>query len=504
MTTAATQAAGRRLRVAAALVFALSVVAATLGIGVRATFAGHVAVDEPQYALTALSLYEDGDLDISDELAERRWQVFFDAELPVQTAVLADGRQVSPHDPLLPVLLAVPMGLGGWAAAKFTLALFAGALAALTLWVAVRRFGLRVWPAAIGVGLAAASAPLAVYGQQLYPELPAALVVTAAVAALTGPPDRRSLALLGVLVTALPWLSVKYAPVALALALVAAVRWWRAGQRRPAGAFAVALAVLGAAYLGLHRLIWGGWTAYASADHFQRSGEFGVVGFDPDYVGRGLRLVGLLVDRGYGLVAWQPAWLLAVPAAAALVALRPRGGATLAAPLAAGWLVATFVALTMHGFWWPGRQLVVVLPLALLLILWWLEQVGGRVRAMAVGLGAAGVLTYGGLLLDGWAREITWVSEFQRVDAPLYQLVRPLLPDYRGDFWLPHLAWIAVFAGLAVLGWRSVRGATPRTGQQALAPLSAPLVRSRTSVTPAVDPPPPVTVPAPPSRGSSP
>ena len=75
----------------------------------------------------------------------------------------------------------------------------------------------------------------------------------------------------------------------------------------------------GAGYLVAHRLIWGGWTVYASGDHFQRSGEFGVVGFDPDYVGRGLRLVGLLVDRGFGLVPWQPAWLLVVPAVAALI-----------------------------------------------------------------------------------------------------------------------------------------------------------------------------------------
>ncbi|HEV2087073.1 MAG TPA: hypothetical protein VGR21_02055, partial [Cryptosporangiaceae bacterium] len=342
MTTppAQTPPVSRDLRIAAAAVFVVAVVAAVLGIGVRATFAGHVAVDEPQYALTALSLYEDRDLDISDELADRRWQVYFDGELPVQTAVLADGRQVSPHDPLLPLLLAVPMGLGGWVAAKLTLAVLAGVLAVLTLWVAVRRWGLRVWPAATGLGLAAASAPLAVYGQQLYPELPAALVVITAVAASTGAPDRRHLILLGAMVTALPWLSVKYAPVAVVLGALGIWRWWRAGRRRSAGAFAGALGLLAAAYLGLHRLIWGGWTAYATADHFQRSGEFGVVGFDPDYVGRGLRLVGLLVDRGYGIAAWQPAWLLVIPAGAALLALRPRGGATLAAPLVAGWLVA--------------------------------------------------------------------------------------------------------------------------------------------------------------------
>ena len=65
--------------------------AAGLGAGVRSTYGGPAAVDEPQYLLSALSLYEDHDLDIADELAERRYLAFHDADLPVQTAVRPDG-----------------------------------------------------------------------------------------------------------------------------------------------------------------------------------------------------------------------------------------------------------------------------------------------------------------------------------------------------------------------------------------------------------------------------
>jgi hypothetical protein len=444
-------------------VFLVAVFAAALGIGVRASFGAHVAVDEPQYALTALSLAEDLDLDISDELAERRWRVFADREPPVQTEVLAGGRQVSPHDPLLPILLAVPMGTFGWVGAKATLALLAGLLAALTLWVAVRRFGIEPKLAAVGVGLAFASAPLAVYGQQIYPELPAALVAMVAVAVLTGEARARNLVALAAAVTLLPWLSVKYVPVAAALAGVAAVRWWRAGRGRDVGLLAGGLAVFAAAYLAVHRLVWGGWTVYASGDHFQRSGEFGVVGFEPNYLGRAVRLVGLLVDRDFGLVPWQPAWLLVVPAVAAVMARRPRGAGALLAPLLAGWLVATFVALTMHGVWWPGRQLVVVLPLALVAVLWWLGRLGPAARVGAAALGAAGVLTYAALLADGYARRITWVSRFQEVDAPAYRTLRALLPDYRGDYLVLHLAWCALLVALLILGWRQRRSATPTT-----------------------------------------
>ena len=447
----------RAVNAAVVAVAVLAALAAGAGIGVRGIVAAHVAVDEVQYLLTALSLAEDGNLDIADELAEQRWRPFADESPPVQTSVRPDGRQVSPHDPLLPLLLAVPMGLGGWVATKAALALLAGLLAGLTLWVAVRRFAVPLPLAATGVALAAASAPLAVYGQQVYPELPAALATLAGVAVLTGPLRRGSLVVLAASVVALPWLSVKYAAVAAVLAVLGALRWWRAGRHREVVALGTGLAALGAGYLAVHRAVWGGWTVYASGDYFERTGEFSVVGTSPDYAGRALRLVGLLVDRDFGLVAWQPAWLLVVPALAALTIRVPLGLPALAGPLAAGWLTATFVALTMHGYWWPGRQVVVVLPLALLVVLCWLARSGPRLRAVAATTAAAGVLTYGWLLADGYTRAITWVSGFAETGAPTSRLLRPLLPDYRGDFWFHHLAWIAVLVLLAVLARRAAR-----------------------------------------------
>jgi hypothetical protein len=443
-------------------VFAVTLAAGLLGLGVRATYGGHAAVDEPQYLLTALSLAEDGDLNIADELTDRRWRAFFDAELPVQTQPLAGGRQISPHDSLLPILIAGPMGVGGFLAAKAALAVLAGITAALVLWVAVRRFAVPLGLAAGGVAIAFASPPLAVYAQQVYPELPAALAVVVAVAALTGRLGRGGLAALAIAVVALPWLSVKYVPVAAILALAGWALLLRARRRVAAGALAGVLAAAGLGYLAVHRAIWGGWTVYATGDHFVTTGEFSVVGVDPNYVGRGLRLVGLLVDRGYGLAAWQPAWLLALPAMAALLALRPRGWPVLALPLAAGWLMATFIALTMHGFWWPGRQVVIVLPLALLGVLWWLSHGPPRARRrpVALALGLTGVFGYACLLIDGWARQVTWVTGFERVDNPVYQAIRTVLPDYRGggaDLWIRHLGWIAILAGLAVAGWRGAR-----------------------------------------------
>ena len=45
----------------------------------RATFGARTTADEPQYLLSAISLWEDGDLDIDDELAAERWRDFHEA-----------------------------------------------------------------------------------------------------------------------------------------------------------------------------------------------------------------------------------------------------------------------------------------------------------------------------------------------------------------------------------------------------------------------------------------
>jgi hypothetical protein len=360
---------------------------AAIAIPARATVGARTTADEPQYLLTALSLAQDRDLHIGDELADEAYRPFHDVALPVQTQPRDDGRVVSPHDPLLPALLAVPMGLGGWAAAKATLAALGGVLAGLLLWTAHRRFAVPLPVAAVTVLAFGTTAPLSAYATQVYPELPAALAVAVAVAASTGRRRPVDLVVVATAVAALPWLGVKYAPVA--VALVAVVVGYLVAEHRRHAVMALlgGLAAAGVVYLVAHRLLYGGWTVYAAGDHFT-GGELTVMGEDPDRLGRSRRLLGLLLDRGFGLAAWMPGYLLAVPAIAVLVRRRPTGWAALVAPLAAGWATATWVALTMHGWWWPGRQVVVVAPCLVLAVAWW----AGRVRAVRPWVAVTGVV----------------------------------------------------------------------------------------------------------------
>jgi hypothetical protein len=432
-----------------------------LGIDVRSTLGGRAAVDEPQYLLTALSLAEDGDLDISDELYDRRWRDFHDSNLPVQTQPKADGTAISPHDPLLPILIAAPMGWWGFEAAKATVCVLAGLAAALTVWIAVRRFGVRPSLATAVVSVAFASPPLAIYAQQVYPEIPAALATLAAVAALTGSWSRRAQVVFVAAVVALPWLSVKYAVVAATLAVVGLWRLWQVRGRPAVVTLVGVFAGLGVVYLVVHQIVWDGWTVYASGDFFQGPGEFAVVGTSPDYLGRSERLSALLLDRHWGIAAWQPAWLLIVPALGALLAVRPRGWAGLLFPALGGWLVATFVALTMSGFWSPGRQIVVILPLLVLMIAWWLSIAPPAALVAGSALAFVGLVAMSALLVDGWDRRITWVFGFDEVDNPLYDGWKVFLPPYQegagAEVWVRHGIWLALIAAVVALAYRAAR-----------------------------------------------
>lgn len=462
--------AGVSPRAAALLAGAVMAVAAAAVIPAPATDTDRTTGDEPHYLLTARALGERASLDLAGVYDDGP-RPFHRDPLAPQGRVLADGRLVAPHDPLLPALLALPMAAGGWVAAKAVMALVAGLLGAALVWVATARLGVAAGRAAAVVAVLGASAPLAVYGAQVYPELPAALAVTLGVGAVTGRPRRASHVVAVAAVVALPWLSVKYVPLAAVLALCELVAVRRHRGWRGAGVVAGVLGVAGVAYVAAHLAWYGGLTVYAAGRFFaEHGGQMSVVGTQPDYLGRSTRLLGLLADADFGLAAWQPAWLLAVPAVAALCR-RGRapgaGGAAIGgvaprtavlAVLAVGWLMATFVAATMHGWWFPGRHVLVVLPAALLVIAWWARDDRRRLAAV-VALGAVGVAIHAWLALSaGWADPL--VVDVHDTASPLRQGLQWLLPNYRlldTGAWLRHGVWTALaLAGLAV-GWRRAR-----------------------------------------------
>lgn len=443
-----------RLKSKAALVGLAVLVVTLLGIPARATYGAQVSADEPQYLLTALSIANDWDLDIANQRYSGAYRDFHEVLLPIQTELQPDGSRISPHNPLLPLYLSLPMRMGGWLGAKVALAALAGILAGLLVWLGVARFNVPFGLAAGVVTVMSLSPPLAMYATQVYPEIAAALMVTVAIAAVAARPGWSTTVALVAAVVALPWLAIKYVPVA---AVLAAAGAWKVRDRPPLLAGLIAtLAGAGAAYLLFNQAVYGGVTPYAAGDFFV-GGEFTAVGPAPNYAGRAQRILGLWVDRGFGIVAWQPAYLFAVPAIAWAARRRLLNGRLLLSLAAVGWLVATFVAQTMHGWWWPGRQVVVILPALILLLMQWIVRVP-RLRNPFLVIGVMGIVAFLVLAVEATVGRATLIFDFASTSNPLYQAWSRALPDYLAPTtltWVLHGAWLLAFAGLFAHGWLS-------------------------------------------------
>ena len=206
---------------------------------------------------------------------------------------------------------------------------------------------------------------------------------------MLGPVRRRNAAVLVIGVSALPWLSVKYVPVAATLALLGLYRYRR--HRSTLAGIAIALAAMAVVYVVVHRLLYGGWTAYASGDYFAERGE----SRSDRYVTELRRTVSPVVGsarrpRTSGWPRGRPRGCWLRWRSRRCCGAECHGRWWLVLPVMAGWFVATFVALTMHGWWWPGRQVVVVLPLVVVAVAWAVDQF----RVLVIPLVVSGVLGF--------------------------------------------------------------------------------------------------------------
>ncbi|MEM7094167.1 MAG: hypothetical protein AAF567_14275 [Actinomycetota bacterium] len=438
-----------RLAVVGLLVFLVALAA----VDARATYGARISVDEPQYLITAISLGEDFDLDVSDELEEKRFLPFHERRsLNQQTIDLTeDGQRLSPHDPLLPAILAIPMRLGGWVAARITMAAIASLTSMLTLYAAVRRFDIPAPRATWIVAALFASPPLISFGNQIYPAMPSATCVVVALLVATG--NVRKWWWLGcIAVVALPWLSVKYAPHAAVLAL--GMLWPVRRDRRVVATIVGVLGAAGVIYLLFHQRVYGGWTVYASGDHFvEGGGEWEVVGSRFNPWGRTRRLVGLIVDQNFGLAAWAPVYL-GLPAALTWYATRRRAHWPLLIGLfLVGYFMATWIALTMHGWWWPGRQLMPVMPVAVLVIAAAVAH-SRRWTAAVLGASALAIIGWLWLVVEASTDRLTLIVDFWDTQWPFYRAWRNIFPDHHGfslDEPILTSFWGAVLIGTCAL-----------------------------------------------------
>jgi hypothetical protein len=210
---------------------------------------------------------------------------------------------------------------------------------------------------------------------------------------------------------ALPWLGLVFAIPGAVVAL-ALLRWLRRRGRGFAMLVVGEIVVFsGVMYVTINDQLFGGFTP-TTADVAGRALDDLTLS---DFADRAPRLVGLWLDRSYGALRWAPIvalaffalWLLWRSRRDRLADLVPdRRDVEVAATLAGlvcavQVLVATFIAPTMFGFWFPGRYLVVAFPPAVALVAWGLRvapRTGAALSALTI---ATSIWWYAVLRIDG-------------------------------------------------------------------------------------------------------
>jgi hypothetical protein len=308
--------------------------------------------DEPHYLLMAQSLASDGDLDLSDDLADGEYSRFYSGRLAGHISENSPpGRLYSIHSPGLAFLVLPAYALGGHRGAQLMLCVLA-AVAGLLVHRVVRA-ALDDQAAALTWALFTFTPPVPIYAVTIYPETPAILGTAYFLWTARGSPGWRQAMGAAAAAGALAWLHSKFVPLGalgLAFTLLRPCSW----RVRAAATGAFAAMVAG--------VLW-----YFHA-HYGVASLYAAIGpADLDLRRLPRNMAALFFDRQFGLFAFAPVWLMALPGAALLLRARPadaiRALALASVPIAAA---AAYVG------WWggaapPARYLVPALPAIALL-----------------------------------------------------------------------------------------------------------------------------------------
>lgn len=331
--------------------------------------------DEPFYVMTSISLFEDRDLDETNNYAARQFDRFYPAfgptsdgwesypdPLPPHQSDTVRAGLYSKHGLGLSLLIALPYEVGGRILVLFTLTVIAALLAANMTLLACHYTDSPILAAAIATALALTN-PLLSFSLLIFPEMTSALAITYAARRLLLNRNNAWQSLgIGVCIAVLPWLHYRLAVVSVALALVVVIRF-RHHRSRVAMAFAAPVISAGLLAWWHHRLYSRPFPP--GSDHAGFSNLSGTIN----------GLAGTFLDQQWGAFIHNPLLILASGAAILFVWQQRRDAAVLAA------LVLPYLLLiSAYRVWWgewnpPARYLTDIVPLAVAPLAWAFNRV---------------------------------------------------------------------------------------------------------------------------------
>jgi hypothetical protein len=408
--------------------------------------------DEPHYLMVAASLLEDGDLELEADYAAGRYREFYRTRPTLEPHYRVRGREgriYSLHAVGLSLMVLPAFALAGYPGASWFMALV-GALLVVELRRLLRQASGDPALAERVSWLLALSPPLLYYAGLVFTEVPAALLVAFGLSRALEADRlrRRGLLALAAAMAFLPWLNVRYAPLAVLVLLLAAWLLRRAPLRLAQLCLPGVASALGLALY--HQVLYG----FADPRRVYGSRPELSLAALPEGVS------GLLLDQEFGLLVYAPVFALALPGLWVLSRRRPSLGLAALGIAASALLTAGAWHMWRGGWNPPARFLVPVLPALAL----------GVAAALRRGLGAGAALLAGwGLWLglagaadpslvhrdrDGTAplfRRVSGAEEWTRL-LPAYVLAEPDRHRLAGIWALALVA--------AVAGWPADRRAT--------------------------------------------
>ena len=345
--------------------------------------------DEPHYLLISTSVLRDGDIDLANDYSEQRHLPYYPGPLSPRHVVLSEsGHEYSFHGHGVALLTLPALALDGIDGVRLTfLAISAFGIAAL--WAAARLASGSWSPPAVAVAALLGATPFMAQSSAIYPDGPGAAIVSLAlwtsIRLERGIPSSATwLATTGTALALLPWLHLRFSPLAAAFGL--AVLWL---LRRVPDRGSNALVFLAAPVISATLLFASTWVMFNTLDPTApfRQKASGSLSAAP------VGVLGLLADHEYGLLPYAPAFLFAAGGVVALVRRFP---------ITATAALLSFVGTLLTGasfVWWggtssPARFLVPVLPvLALSIAMWWSRATAWSSTAGIAAIGVGAVVT---------------------------------------------------------------------------------------------------------------
>jgi len=412
--------------------------------------------DEPHYLVMAQSLWREHDLDLRDNYAREDWREFRGGPTePHYAAPRQDGRPFPGHSPGLPFILAPVYALGGRLACAILLGAMVAGVGAIAFHLAALE-GLSS-TAALVAGLLAAGPPLAAFGLHIYTEAASTLALFAAYALLRFGGGGASPALAAALACALPFLHPRMAAGSVGIAFAAFCYRDRASFRIFAGVTALGILVYG----GFWMTIFGVPTALGAYGGVPEDAAFNPL----------QALVGLLIDRAYGILPYAPVFLAVflVEAPGAATDDESRGRRVELAMV-----LAVLLPALLWRMWWGGQSppARLIAPMTPFLALWVARRFDAATRpmvrrAIAIAMASSWALFLFAALQPGRLLFINKRIRPTRMWDALWPggLIDGLLPDLarpEPSDWPIAAAWMAVLLAATLWARRAAaRSAKP-------------------------------------------